>query len=1533
MTNNLRRVKELFVAALDIPAGEARNDFLQQACADVELRQQVDVLLAAHDVPVSALDKPLAGEAAPLNPTIAGERPPQNLMGTVVAGRYKLLEQIGEGGMGTVWMAQQKEPVKRKVAIKLVKAGMDSVQVLARFEAERQALALMDHPNIAKVFDGGLAEQGRPYFVMEFVKGVPLTYYCDQARLSLKERLNLFIPVCQAVQHAHLKGIIHRDLKPSNVLICLYDGRPVPKVIDFGLAKALHHSLTEQTLHTAFGTMVGTPLYMSPEQAEHNNLDVDIRTDIYSLGVILYELLTGSTPLESQQLKVAAYNEILRLIKDVEPPKPSTRLSGSASLPSIAAQRSIDPKQLSKSLSGDLDWIVMKTLEKDRSRRYETVSALVNEIHRYLDGQPVEACPPSTAYRLRKFASRHRTWIVVAAAFLFLIMSSSVLSWILLARAQVARNLALAAQASSQKERDRALGAERIAANHLLTATREKERADTHARELKQRLYEYNITKAYSAYRDDQLTTTARFLAECLPEQRGWEWSFISRLSKAAHSISLPTNSTVCFVVGPDVKRFFTVDQEGMVRSVGMLDGRVQWSQKSEIALSAQCILSPAGDRLLLVGSRAPANSGDSNPVTAVIQLLDSRDGKPLWTERPTAVSVYEPAFSSDGTRFLISTVKLPEKTTSIQLRSSSTGQLSWSLPAGTIAQAVFDKTGAKVFVAETNAERIAGPSTIRCVRAVDNKELWLSTRAQEASGIMLSPEGTELAATGENHSLVVFDAATGAQKARHKGPLQESGFLVRGSAVQDLVLTISQTGRCVVWDWKSKRPIDESRVVSDASSIQLTPDGEQIAFMSAPAGTLQMRPTLTLPDELTLLGHGSGFKGARFLDNDQLCSVGNERALRVWKTHTGQELKATSIAASGLELDISRNGKWIATATTKGTELWDRETGTLLQDWLQDGQTWFAKFDAAGNTLATAGQQGICRVYKAHDRDTADRDQRWSTPIARPLHEFKASASIHGLAISTDGSTIYTLDSPGCEVLAWNAETGEHRVLRASQAGQTGRTAELSPDGQFLAIGVDRSVEIVDVKSKKLVARLRGPERNILSLTFDRTGSRLFAGTANGVITLWNVRSQEMFLSIQAHSSYVVCLAMSPDNSTLASTSFGGELKLWEARTLTPATARQRIDVQRATEHANRLLIQHKTPLKALEELAKDGSVSTQIIPTVTAVLQARMEAPVNLQALVSGNGKVVEKSLDSVYKQRTAAASLKERIEVAIGQDLAALQSPTMNAPDHIVAARWNTLSRNLLLKSRFNLELKEIIPLLAQLTESDDAPHYLVYLKAIAHVNLSEWQTAESELSRAIGLVPPKSPMWFEYAFRLAFLRGYVGKWDAYNELCAEALDGFSESTDSVILERAAKMCLFSNQSTIDAQEAGKVADRASGLTVGGFSTYTQLTGGIAHLRRKNYQESLNSLNAVMKSGVPNSKDGNAIIVALAKVYAAIACQHLGRPQEAQQHLEESANAIRSFPPGTGWWPDWMMSVVVLKEAEDLIDQDKEKSPAAR
>ncbi|HTG49258.1 MAG TPA: serine/threonine-protein kinase, partial [Gemmatimonadales bacterium] len=347
--------------------------------------------------------------------------------------RYKLLQRIGEGGGGVVYVAEQVEPVRRRVALKVIKPGMDTKSVVARFEAERQALALMDHVNIARVLDAGATEAGLPYFVMELVHGVPITRYCDDNHLPPRERLELFVPVCQAIQHAHQKGIIHRDIKPSNVMVTLYDGNPVPKVIDFGVAKATDQRLTERTLFTQYGTMVGTLEYMSPEQAEMNDLGVDTRSDIYSLGVLLYELLTGSTPLTHKRLKEAAHGEILRMIKEEEPPRPSTRLSGSGeALASISANRHTEPAKLSKLMRGELDWIVMKTLDKDRNRRYGTANGFAADVQRYLAGEAVQAVPRSAGYRMRKFARRNKAGLgVVGLVLFFLLLLGGGAGWVL----------------------------------------------------------------------------------------------------------------------------------------------------------------------------------------------------------------------------------------------------------------------------------------------------------------------------------------------------------------------------------------------------------------------------------------------------------------------------------------------------------------------------------------------------------------------------------------------------------------------------------------------------------------------------------------------------------------------------------------------------------------------------------------------------------------------------------------------------------------------------------------------------------------------------------------------------------------------------------------------------------------------------------------------------------------------------------------------------------------------------------------------
>ena len=414
--------QSIFLNALALPTAAQRAAYLDEVCRDNPVRAELEALLAAHErlggvLPLTTGEEPAGGVAVESPPVPGGGAGVE--VGDVLSGRYKLVQQIGEGGMGTVWMAQQQQPVKRLVALKVIKPGMDSRQVIARFEAERQALALMDHPNIARVLDAGTTATGLPFFVMELVKGVPLTKYCDEHRLTPKERLELFIPVCQAIQHAHQKGIIHRDIKPSNVLVALYDGQPVPKVIDFGIAKATGQQLTEHTLVTGFGAVVGTLEYMSPEQANFNQLDVDTRSDIYSLGVLLYELLAGSPPFSRKELEKAGMLEMLRVIREQEPSKPSTKLSTADGLPTLAANRGTEPKRLAALVRGELDWIVMKALEKDRDRRYETANGFAADIGRYLADEPVQACPPSATYRFGKFARRNRGRLAVAGLIAF----------------------------------------------------------------------------------------------------------------------------------------------------------------------------------------------------------------------------------------------------------------------------------------------------------------------------------------------------------------------------------------------------------------------------------------------------------------------------------------------------------------------------------------------------------------------------------------------------------------------------------------------------------------------------------------------------------------------------------------------------------------------------------------------------------------------------------------------------------------------------------------------------------------------------------------------------------------------------------------------------------------------------------------------------------------------------------------------------------------------------------------------------------
>ena len=529
MNRQLPTEDEIFRIAFELPSPDARIAYLKQVCRDDVEVERIVTLSREGSADASFLEKSPLPVDAVLTEYLSAET---NLTGTMI-GPYKLLQPIGEGGFGAVYMAEQTSPVRRKVALKVIKPGMDSKQVVARFEAERQALALMDHPNVARVFDGGSTDTGNPYFVMELVKGVPITQFCDENKQNVHQRLELFVTVCKAIQHAHHKGVIHRDIKPSNILVTLHDGSPVPKVIDFGVSKAISQQLTEKTMFTAHGQMIGTAQYMSPEQAEMSGLDIDTRSDIYSLGVLLFELLIGSTPLDPRQIRETGYAEMQRLIREQESPKPSTRLSTMGDhLTSIASKRSTDANRLSQFMRGDLDWIVMKSIEKERGRRYETASSFADDVERFLANEAVEARHPSLGYKLQKFATRNRGSVIAGALIAAALLLGGIGTTLGMLKAKEE------ARKSSQLSEARRVALE-TAKQDRSNAVTNQLAAERAKRELETQSYFQQISLADQALKEGRLSATLDLLAECPNDLCQWEWHYLNRLACSAPPESL----------------------------------------------------------------------------------------------------------------------------------------------------------------------------------------------------------------------------------------------------------------------------------------------------------------------------------------------------------------------------------------------------------------------------------------------------------------------------------------------------------------------------------------------------------------------------------------------------------------------------------------------------------------------------------------------------------------------------------------------------------------------------------------------------------------------------------------------------------------------------------------------------------------------------------------------------------------------------------------------------------------------------------
>ena len=850
-------------------------------------------------------------------------------------GPYKLLQKLGEGGMGTVWVAEQTEPVKRRVALKVIKPGMDSTQVLRRFEAERQALALMDHTHIAKVFDAGTTSEGRPYFVMELVKGAPITKYCDELHLPIRERLELFVPVCQAIQHAHQKGIIHRDIKPSNVLVAIQDGKPIAKVIDFGVAKALHQRLTEESVYTELGQVIGTLEYMSPEQAELSVLDIDTRADIYALGALLYELLTGSTPLDRKRLRNAAFAEMLRLIKEEEPPKPSTRLTQSKdSLASLAAQRRTEPAKLTKAVRGELDWIVMKCLEKDRTRRYDTANSLARDVERYLNDEPVEACPPSAGYRLRKFARKYWMPVTVAAAFTLLLVAGVVGStW------QAVR--ATRAEGEAVMQRDLATDAEREASTKRWEAEAAQERARTAEAEAKdeaerarRQWYAASMGLVQAAWEDHNMLRVHDLLHEtaAYPE-RGFEWYYWQRLCHVEHlTLAGHQGGVTALAFAPDGQRLVTAVTDGTARVWNATSGQELLSLSGHRSEVTAVAYAPNSQWLVTGSTDCTARLWDAVSGRE-LRLLQSHETGPVWAIAVTPDGKRVIAGCQDGTARIWDAdsgreLLILKSHTALPVLSASIVGLLGS----------FQAHGPLLVASAVYPGRIGHTGPVSAV-AVTGDGKWVVTGSSDGTAkIWDATHGSQLQ-TLDHHGGISAVAVTGDRK---------------------WVVTGSGDGTAKIWDTANGTAV---RTIpwghGDLLSLALSPDGKRL-LTGYWGGTANVRDLASGREILTLLGHGRWISCVAFSPDGRRLATGSlEGTARVWDATSGRgTLTFQGHTGPVLSVAVTPDGQRLVTAGEDDIgKLWDSLSGRQLQSLnRQSEQVWCVALTPDGQRIV-----GIC--------------------------------------------------------------------------------------------------------------------------------------------------------------------------------------------------------------------------------------------------------------------------------------------------------------------------------------------------------------------------------------------------------------------------------------------------------------------------------------------------------------------------------------------------------------------------------------------